>query len=525
MSTGRRAIIWAAVSTTAQAADDKASLPAQLADARAWCNQEGFQIVEELVIPGFSRRYYNLYEFSDALRKETANEAGFKLLRLIQERGFDVLVTRDADRLGREQSLVSEVIARVIDAGATIYTFNEGWIDAAQYRMVSAFSGYRAATYVDDLARKIKLGMRGRAERGLPVSGKPFYGHKLIRNQRTGKAIRVEVDEAKRAEWDALADVLIEGTPYRLIETVMHERYGFSAPDGQQHAPFHYRQMLFTPTFWGHAARYKAGAYRGAWAWREGSEPPEGVEVVWNAYPPIYTGAQADQVKAELERRTTLQGRSSPRSEYWFTGLLMCGVCGYRMSVKGRGTPVAMCYSRYEPLRQHICEEANVLNESTIRTHINKLLINMLEAGEPRAFVDARMIEAAAFENHVSALQARHDKLEKELRRAIDLQIKADEDLRQIYDDKIYALMLQRKEAAQQVKQARRQAQRLAASPAQQASFDEIARISLGDFWKLAPNKINQLLFALLEPYRLVAREGKIEGVAVSPFIYRTRRY
>jgi DNA invertase Pin-like site-specific DNA recombinase len=107
-----------------------------------------------LIVPGFSRRYYNLPEFAAALYKEKDNDAGHRLLRHIRERSFDVFVCRDADRFGREQSLVSEVIARIIDSGARIYTLNEGWIDAQHYRMVSALTGVRAASYVDDLSEQ-----------------------------------------------------------------------------------------------------------------------------------------------------------------------------------------------------------------------------------------------------------------------------------------------------------------------------------------------------------------------------------
>lgn len=224
MQERKRALVWAAVSTKQQAEDTKASLPAQVQECRAWCEANGYEVLDTLIIDGFSRRFYTLNEFAQALLESQQNEAGFKLLEYIEGRAFDVFVCRDVDRFGREQSIVSELIQRVIHSGALIYTLNEGWITEQQARIVAAMSGYRAASYVDDLRRKISIGLTALVKRGLPTNGKTLPCHKLLRDERNGKPVKVVFDESTRPEWDALAALLLEGVPFHDLQIEMFKR-------------------------------------------------------------------------------------------------------------------------------------------------------------------------------------------------------------------------------------------------------------------------------------------------------------
>jgi hypothetical protein len=51
-----RAIIFLAVSSQAQVGEDEISLPQQEAEARAFAAAQGLEVVDTLVVPGFSRR-------------------------------------------------------------------------------------------------------------------------------------------------------------------------------------------------------------------------------------------------------------------------------------------------------------------------------------------------------------------------------------------------------------------------------------------------------------------------------------
>ena len=98
-----RCVIWAAVSTPAQAADEKDSIPSQIAEAERFINSEGWQIVKTLIVPGHTRDY--LF-FRDAMEDVKAYR---ELYALCEAKAFDWLVVRDRSRLGRSDPLISQV--------------------------------------------------------------------------------------------------------------------------------------------------------------------------------------------------------------------------------------------------------------------------------------------------------------------------------------------------------------------------------------------------------------------------------
>ena len=54
--TKKKAVIWCAVSTQAQTAEDKISLPEQEQAARDWCQENTLSVSAILKVPGYSRR-------------------------------------------------------------------------------------------------------------------------------------------------------------------------------------------------------------------------------------------------------------------------------------------------------------------------------------------------------------------------------------------------------------------------------------------------------------------------------------
>jgi len=95
-----RCIIWAAVSTEAQAEDKKESIPAQVEEARKTIQERGWQeIAEPLIVPGQSR-YVNWLDQAMAEIPQMA-----QLVQMAEEGKIDLVVVRDWDRLARTESL------------------------------------------------------------------------------------------------------------------------------------------------------------------------------------------------------------------------------------------------------------------------------------------------------------------------------------------------------------------------------------------------------------------------------------
>jgi len=83
----------AAVSTEAQAADDKSSIDVQLAECRQLCETRGWQVAREIVIPGHSRDYVWLHE----IIRDCPQYA--ELVSAIEAGSADLVVVRHSDIL------------------------------------------------------------------------------------------------------------------------------------------------------------------------------------------------------------------------------------------------------------------------------------------------------------------------------------------------------------------------------------------------------------------------------------------
>ena len=297
-----KAIIWAAVSTKEQANESKGSIQSQLKQARALCKERGWRVVDELVVPGFSRNYIDIHQFAQEAYHNGIH-APRQLLDHFEEKDFDVLIVRDGDRFGRTQTLFSYVVETVIrSVGGHVYTFSDGMITDDNMRMHIAMGAYRAAGEIDRLRDKQQIGYKANVHAGLPMNARVARSHKIIRDPDNGKVIGVDVDESKRQEFLDVASLVLEGIAWAKIEYEMYHRFGYAQANGKPYASFTYYRLFYTPSLWGHIA-YKAKDKKFApWSREEGHPVPDGVIVNYDTHEPMYTGKLATQIKAELER-------------------------------------------------------------------------------------------------------------------------------------------------------------------------------------------------------------------------------
>lgn len=168
-----RAVIWAAVSSRPQA--EKDSIQDQLADARALCARQDWQVVAELVVPGESREYDEFTEAiaaMDGVLRPGESNPYRALADLIARRAFDLLLLRGRDRLGRSDALVAVIERKMRRAGAAIYSLSmppSGSVSGDLY--VSAIERASAERELIELRRRHRSGMDGRLKRGQPLSG------------------------------------------------------------------------------------------------------------------------------------------------------------------------------------------------------------------------------------------------------------------------------------------------------------------------------------------------------------------
>ncbi|MDL1924358.1 hypothetical protein FBQ95_17275 [Chloroflexi bacterium CFX3] len=526
-----RALIWIAVSTQEQASEDKASLAQQEADAIKFAEQNAWQIVDILRVPGHSRHYFTLAEcIADA---DAVGVSAFRRLRdFIESRGFDVLIVRDGDRIARRASMYSEIIGKIIQAGARVYSFVDGWVDQHNYLMHCAMVGYRAEQDVANITRKYKMGIAKRIERGLNYNKVPA-SHRVIYDPTNGKPLRMELNPASQPLFDALYELVVEQRiSFSMLPFPMAERGFINPATGLRFNKNVFYALLYAPPTWGHMAmgyrRERRKGKLGAWVFDESVPLPEGAIIFRNVIPAVYTGERAEAMRAELMRRADIRGRRRPRHHYPFSGLLQC-VCGKNMAIQMRRWTnkrgISHHYKSYycpfgrpsigsRNIRFELCPNNAGIREERVREYFELLLQQIADGADFLPRVQSK--------DDTDDLRRTVITLERQIERLIDLQSGAPRETEAIYTKQI-------QQKAEQLKTARlellKRQHAQATDQIRQQSFEQAAediiRIGLESFWQLGADEINQRLHRLMGKYRLVVENKQIIGIAIKGSTWR----
>ncbi|HRA65175.1 MAG TPA: recombinase family protein [Caldilinea sp.] len=163
--TGRRAIIWTAVSSEEQAAGDKTSLAHQEQLGREAAARHGLDVVQ--VIRSDDSR--SVIRLDVAMRNGRLGYAA--LVAAIERRAFDVLIYYDTTRLGRNVALVATVQELCRAASVTLYDLSNppsvlGAASGDADRIVSAIQATFAQGEVEKFRARARFGRTARARRG-----------------------------------------------------------------------------------------------------------------------------------------------------------------------------------------------------------------------------------------------------------------------------------------------------------------------------------------------------------------------
>ena len=522
-----RAIIWCAVSTGAQAEDDKFSLPKQEEDARALCAHNQWDIIDVLRVPGHSRSYIDFHDLAAHASAEGI-EAFNKLTRHWDERDFDVLILRDGERLARTQSLMAYIVEKTIQLGASLYSMADGWVDEHNFRMWISMAGYKASGDIDRLVKHRKNGMAERAKKGLPVSPKIPLSHKLIRDE-NGKALRLEVNEERRRLWDDLAELILEGVAWKKIENELYTRYGHVDDTGRPYNMYYMYTLITNPMFWGHTAqgfrrrKSKITRHSGMWIYDESEPVPEGIVVYRNTVPAVYTDALAERLKTEIRRRQTIViGKANANKTHRFSGLFVCGECGSGMGTysryKHRGKPVRQlglrCNMMYQkPHNELFCHQKGYVPYKEIQEYLDARLRELLE-GVTLDIFEETTSPAVDLQKRVEVVQAELSDLEARIATLIYEQSAASQAAQGFYRKQVSDLASRVEILRAQLAQLERKSASATHEGAiSLATIAEIRELSLEAFWQQSDREINQMLHRLFGNRQLVILDKQIVGV------------
>lgn len=524
-----RAIIWAAVSTPSQATDDKVSISQQVVEAEAIAKKNGWIVIDTLVMPGHSRRFYSLADLCRFARKKGFDAPDW-LMSHIERNDFDVLIARNTDRLARTQSMGFEILERIIeDNKAQVYLLETGLMTRENWRGLATITTYKAASDVDNLNRRRNQTLESYAARGIPVASKIMFPFREVRSLIDNKYQRVgmEIDPQHRQLLDDVAKAILEGIGWRNIEMHLYEKYGHAHPEtGGPFPSTTFYKRVHDPKWWGHSARhYKShGQLHGhavdTWVYDENAPLPEGVTMYRNTHEPVWDEQTRDDVKQELaRRRLAVRGAAIAANPRTFAGLFVCGKCGYIMKCIEGNKPrkAIVCESRFTAIGTvSPCRGQPSINYNRVIPFVSGLLQMMLDERHPdvmhRLFPDTRPIRDS-HASRLQQLQAELSDVESRLQKLVAKLSTLSADVSDILDIEINRLADRRRALLNTIDQTRSYVE----TEPDMLAYKQLEQQGIQEFWLQSRREINQALHRLLGQKVFVAMDGEIVGVTDAP--------
>lgn len=375
-----RVLIVAGVSSPEQAADDKYSIPQQLADARELCARRGWIVVREIVIPGRSR-YLTLLE--DLLAKSPEFR---EILKVVRSGEVDLVVVRHTDRLFRTQELQQQLAVIFRQHRVQVYAIASPREpvppDQLHVRAIDKFleslDGFRAEDEIEKFRDRVRGSMRRRVlERGLAANAhRPPFGYRWVGRGKPLEQVPEEVEWLRR-----MRDWRLQGLGWQGIAARLNA-HGVRL-HGRPWNRVAVRRALENRYYWGDATYGDTHT--------RGTHEPVFEEGDW---------AALRAVDEEMrDRHPQTQGARE------LSGLCRCAICGGPMSVhiSSRRRPhhnqrlTLLCTrsahrydGRSDPSERH----TNYHNAQAVVDHLIRRV--MQELADPDAFIEMRRAQIGA---------------------------------------------------------------------------------------------------------------------------------
>ncbi len=191
-----RAALYARYSTDKQSEN---SVEDQFRVCTRLCEREGFTVADTFADAGISGG--------------TTNRPGYQsLLEGARQQAFDVIVAEDTSRLWRELSEQWRALKELADLRIAVVTHD---VDTRRQesKVLLSVTGAMSETYRDEIARRTRRGLEGRAVAGKSAGGRA-YGYVPANRSSTG---RVEIHEAEAAVVRRIFSLYDEGASPRSI--------------------------------------------------------------------------------------------------------------------------------------------------------------------------------------------------------------------------------------------------------------------------------------------------------------------
>lgn len=334
-----RAVIYLRVSTKEQAEKDLTEEGFSIAAQREACvrrvDDEGWELVDEYVDKGESAR--------------TADRPQLRamLARIAEDGDVGAVVVHKVDRLARNMEDHIAIRALLRRHGVTLVSVTETLDETASGRLVEGIHALMAEFYSANLAAEVRKGMGQKAKLGGYPHKAPL-GYLNVREPIGGRQVAHIVPDPERAPLVRAAFDLYstgEWTIARLVEEMAHRGLRNRGRSG-----YYESKPLGVSAL---ASLLAHRAYVGVVQW-------DGIEYE-GSHEPLVDRATFDRVQELLEGRA-MRGTRERKHHHYLKGLLVCGVCGRRLSIqRSKGTYVYFyCLGQKDRRQGTGCQERYV---------------------------------------------------------------------------------------------------------------------------------------------------------------------
>ena len=282
------------------------------------------------------------YDYSDdGYTGGNFNRPGWnKLMKDIEDKKVDTIITKDLSRMGRDYISMGEYIERIFpEKGIRYIAINDDvdtlyetpGLDFLQFKLV--FNDY----YLKDTSKKIKKTMRSKKEQGQYTGWKGIYGYKRDPNDKH----KLIVDEEVRDIVIRMFDLAKQGYGTRGIADIFTQE---GIPNPSTHAnlirgtktqtskfwcPRTIDELLQNPTYIGHLTqgRRKKVSYKSK---KEIRVPKEDWIIIKNTHEPIIDEETFNTVQELLMKN---KNDTKNKNDHLLKGFLYCKECGHRIGI------------------------------------------------------------------------------------------------------------------------------------------------------------------------------------------------
>lgn len=282
------------------------------------------------------------YDYSDdGYTGGNFNRPGWnKLMKDIEDKKVDTIITKDLSRMGRDYISMGEYIERIFpEKGIRYIAINDDvdtlyetpGLDFLQFKLV--FNDY----YLKDTSKKIKKIMRSKKEQGQYTGWKGIYGYKRDPNDKH----KLIVDEEVRDIVIRMFNLVKQGYGTRGIADIFTQE---GIPNPSTHAnlirgtktqtskfwcPRTIDELLQNPTYIGHLTqgRRKKVSYKSK---KEIRVPKEDWIIIKNTHEPIIDEETFNTVQELLIKN---KNNAKNKNDHLLKGFLYCKECGHRIRI------------------------------------------------------------------------------------------------------------------------------------------------------------------------------------------------